>query len=133
MRAVAQRGLQMREVKVKRTELLEKVSANKVNHIKEYDEARIDYCKASMQEHKIRMMELEKFIGNDSPIDQFCSQLQVPQNHAKDYDQVIQMLEMSIDDVITIRSDEFACYVMDDWDWRSEFAGAMLSNKRYVG
>lgn len=54
--------------------------------------------------------------------------LQVPQNHAKDYDQVIAMLEMCVDDELSIRSDEFACYVMDDWDWKEDF---LHTNKRY--
>jgi hypothetical protein len=53
----------------------------------------------------------------------------VPEDHTKDYDQVIEMLKMSVDEELEIESDQFACYVMDDWDWKEDFARAAFSNK----
>jgi hypothetical protein len=44
-----------------------------------------------------------------------------PSNQVKDYDRVITMLEMSVDDTITLDAQAFDRYVMDNWDW-SRFA-----------
>lgn len=37
------------------------------------------------------------------------------------------MLEMSVDEVITIRSDEFVMYVMDSWGWKQDFENVTKS------
>ena len=47
-----------------------------------------------------------------------------PSNHAKDYDRVITMLEMSVDDTITLDAQAF-----DNWDW-SRFA--LATNTTYA-
>ena len=52
-----------------------------------------------------------------------------PSNHAKDYDRVITMLEMSVDDTITLDAQAFDRYVMDNWDW-SRFA--LATNTAYA-
>ena len=41
---------------------------------------------------------------------------------------MILMLEMSVDEELTVRSDEFACYVMDDWLWKDDW---QVSNAGY--
>jgi len=52
-----------------------------------------------------------------------------PSNHVKDYDRVITMLEMSVDDTITLDAQAFDRYVMDNWDW-SRFA--LATNTAYA-
>jgi len=52
-----------------------------------------------------------------------------PRNHVKDYDRVITMLEMSVDETITIDAQAFDRYVMDNWDW-SRFA--LATNTAYA-
>ena len=108
----------MRDVKVKRAELLEKVKTNREKHVSEYREAVVGYKKAAKAEVTRAMQRLHHSIEELEVGD--CV-LQVPENHAKDYDQVIEMLKMCVDDEITVRADEFACYVMDDWGWKEEF------------
>lgn len=51
-----------------------------------------------------------------------------PQSHVGDYDQIIAMLEMTSDEIITIDSREFAMFVMDDWGWKKQFD---LTNSSY--
>lgn len=116
----------MRDVKVKRYDLLVKIRANREKHVVEYEEAVKGYLGAvfaalsdTTQELQRRFDRLEA--GEVLVLQSITFNLQVPGNHAKDYDQVIAMLEMSVDEELTIRSDEFACYVMDDWDWKEDF------------
>jgi len=44
--------------------------------------------------------------------------LPAPEDHTADYDRVIRMLEMSVDDELEITSHEFDWYVMDNWQWK---------------
>jgi len=55
--------------------------------------------------------------------------LALPQSYEKAYDQIIKMLEMSSDEIIKLSSDEFACFVMDDWDWKESFKNTTMSYK----
>ncbi len=126
MRSVIEGRVQMRDVKVKRCELLEKVKENRQKHIAEYDEAVAGYKEAAIKAvdralEKLRQQIDDLQAGEVLQLAAVSFDLAVPENHARDYDQVIAMLEMSVDDELTIRSDEFACYVMDDWDWKDHF------------
>ena len=55
--------------------------------------------------------------------------LPYPVNHLEDYDRVIQMLEFSVADKVTLTVKDFQSYVRNQWDWRGEFAGV---NQVYV-
>jgi hypothetical protein len=50
-------------------------------------------------------------------------------DQTKDYDRVIRMLEMTVDEIITIGAVEFQQYVMDDWTWKEQFTA---SNSAYL-
>ena len=41
-----------------------------------------------------------------------------PQDHTEDYDSVIAMLEMSVEDIIELDADSFQRYVLDKWSWK---------------
>ena len=58
-------------------------------------------------------------------IDQYIG-LPEPEDHTDDYDRVIMMAHMSVDDTITLSEDEFAMYVMDQWRWKQDFAETTL-------
>ena len=155
MRATLEGRTRMRDVKVKRDDLLKIIRTNREKHIVEYDEAIAGYKEMAMEliskkeaearkslEQRLAAVRIQvEDIASADPEDilggivtiigamQF--NLPVPQNHSKDYDQVIRMLELSVDGEISIRSDEFACYVMDDWDWKTDFTN--VSNSYKVG
>lgn len=136
MRGILEGRTRMREVKVKRDELLAKVRENRTKHIDEYDDAVAGYKDAALAAinkgvAKLRAQVADLEAGETLQLSAVLFDLAVPQNHAKDYDQVIAMLEMCVDEELTIRSDEFACYVMDDWGWKDEFENvSKLYNKR---
>lgn len=131
MRSVAEGRVAMREVKVNRNELLVKVTANRAKHINEYEEAVAGYKEAAKESVRKAMERLQQRIeeleeGEVIVLQAVHFNLAVPQNHSKDYDQVIEMLKMSVDDQLTIKADEFACYVMDDWAWKEEFQNVSM-------
>lgn len=138
MRALLQgRHTQMREVKVKKDELLRVVRENRAKHIEGYKEAVAGYKEAAlvaidkaMQRLKAQVQDLEA--GEVLRLAAVSFDLRVPEDHTKDYDQVIRMLEMCVDTEVTLKADEFACYVMDDWEWKNDWLDVSntYSNKK---
>ena len=119
----------MRETTVLKSDLLEKVKKNRKLHIEEYKEACDGYRLKALQkledvigELKARGLRVKS--GETIGLDSISFGLVVPVSHEKDYDQVIMMLEMSVDEKVRLLSDEFACYVMDDWDWKQQFTAS---------
>lgn len=52
-----------------------------------------------------------------------------PEDHTKEYDRVLAMLDASVDETIELTSEEFAQYVQDDWSWRERWTA---SNTKYL-
>lgn len=134
MDAVMQGYVKMREVKVKRVDLLAKIKANRIKHIEEYDKSVEGYKIEAKERVEAALKDLQDRIdklkaGQQINLAGIVFNLQVPENHTADYDQVIEMLEMSVDEELKIQSDEFACYVMDRWDWKDRFT---LTNRAYL-
>jgi exonuclease VII small subunit len=140
MRAILKKGLDMREVKVNKNELLAKVKVNLEKHLQEYGEAVEGYKTEARALLSQRRKEVVKAI--DKKMSELDSEavplsldvnlsfhLPVPESHEKDYRQVILMTEMSVDDTLVLKSDEFAYFVMDDWDWKESF---LATSARYA-
>jgi hypothetical protein len=104
----------MHSVKVKRTNLLEKITKNRDAHrdlfLKAQEGYRIDV-----------IVELDKMLkdARDGKSIRRTINLVEPQDHTNDYNRVITMLEMSIDDDIDLDARSFDNYVMDNWDWKA--------------
>ena len=103
----------MQEVKVKRAELLTRIRANMESHRDLFLKAQEGY-RARVIEELDRMLQEAK---GGKPIRRAVS-LAEPQDHTTDYARVVDMLEMSQDDVIEIDAVSFAQYVRDEWAWK---------------
>jgi hypothetical protein len=102
----------MNTVKVKREDLLTKVRANREAH-------RELFLKAQEGYRKLVIEELDRMLA-DAKAGRKVSRsinLAEPVDHTFDYDRVIMMLEMSVDDTVTLDALEFNQYVMDNWEW----------------
>lgn len=126
MNSVRKDYVEMRTITANRADMLEKVRKNKETHISEYKEAMEAYKKelaSKINEAMSRLAVYQKQVedGTCLKIDWPAYALRKPESHEKDYAQVIMMLEMEINDTIEVKSDEFACYVMDDWDWKKDW------------
>ncbi len=51
-----------------------------------------------------------------------------PIDQTKDYDRVIKMLEMCVEEILELSESDFAQYVMDDWSWKDQ---VMTRNTMY--
>jgi transcription elongation GreA/GreB family factor len=128
-------NIRQRSVNVKRSELLTALRANLETHKEEYKQALIDF--------KLRLLEdlqagVEK-VNASEPKDlaKFNVQVMFPQNHEKDFMEVIEMLDMSVDDNINLDAESFRAYFKNEWSWTVGFrsltesykaAGSFLSN-----
>lgn len=114
----------MRAVTINKGELLDILTVNREKHESEYKDAYEGYLKACLESletylKKFKAGECERVRWSEIP----------PHNQVKDYDRVIHMLTLSVDEVIELTSDEFANYVQDEWHWKENWA---LSNSKYM-
>jgi hypothetical protein len=103
----------MQTVKVKRLSLLEKLQSNRQAHRDIFLKAQEGYRKRVIQE--LDQMLAETRAGKSI---RRAINLPEPQDHTADYDRVIAMLEMSVEDEVQIFAQEFDMYVMDNWAWK---------------
>lgn len=128
MDSVVEGYVGMRKVTVNTKELLQKIKANREKHVQEYNEAVVGYKEALEQRGKeVADNFLSKIakatLPEAEPVPVYADSvnLVVPVSHQEDYDQVIEMLEMSLNagtEKQDIQTDEFACYVRDNWKWK---------------
>ena len=114
----------MNTVKVKREELLTKVRSNRDAH-------RTLFLKAQEGYRKLVIEELDRMLADakaGGPIARSINLVE-PSDHTEDYDRVLAMLEMSVDDTVILGAEEFSQYVLDRWTW-SSFATS--TNKSYA-
>ncbi len=104
----------MNSVKVKRTELLTRIKNNRDAHRELFLKAQEGYREAMIEELD-RMLKDAK---EGRAIRRSVSMME-PQDHTKDYDRVIDMLEMSQDEIVEIQEHEFDQYVRDNWSWKA--------------
>lgn len=106
----------MDEIKFKVAELLTALKANREAHRAEFEKAMSGYEVEATEQ--LQAM-IEKVKAGKRP--NVYITLAMPQDHTKDYDRVIRMLEMSVEDTLVLSEHEFAMYVQDDWQWKGQF------------
>lgn len=116
----------MDTVKVKKSELLNILYENRKKHKTEYKEAIRSY---RVKAADLLTRELQKITAGKKFETSF--DLYKPTSHEKDYDLIIKMIEMSVDDIIELRNGEFNQLVNDEWNWRTSFDHSRTSNSGY--
>jgi hypothetical protein len=97
------------EVKLKKSELINKLKENRSVHTQTYSDAMDGYFVSAKKEleKKIKSLDAKKVVSSFS--------VSVPKDHTKEYDKIIEMLEMSTDEYIELSAREFDMYVRDEW------------------
>lgn len=109
----------MKTVKVSKGELLDALKKNREDHRAVFLEAQTNY--------RVRVIEeLDKALEEARSGRQYRTNLHLPPpiDMTKEYDRVMAMLGMSVDDVIELSDGEFRQFVLDDWSWRQQFITA---------
>jgi len=121
----------MKTVIVNKVELLEALRENREAHEAEYKTA-LEGWWEQVQDWFVQQQEaIDEANTSESGEDPelHCSHTK-PTEHLKDYDREIKMADMSLTDEIELTTEEFAKYVMDEWEWSDMWK---LSNTRYSG
>jgi hypothetical protein len=114
----------MNTVRVQRAELLVKLMDNRDKHRALFLEAQEGY-------RDLVIAELDKSLQDAREGREIRTyiRMEAPQDHTSEYDTVIEMLRMSVDDVVELKAIEFQCYVLDKWQWAQS---ALLTNSAYA-
>ena len=117
----------MKSINVKRTELIYKVEENRAKHIAEFDKAFAAWRKEQAAKISVAIIQLD-----NAPVDfnLYNYALQQPTSHVAEYDRALEMLHMSVDDVIAIDNAEFRQLACDEWQWQQNFKAITAS---YIG
>lgn len=121
---MSMRGINGRTVNVKRVELLEVLKKNKQEFILEYNQALIDF-----KEKMIRELASNLKLAKKNKLEKVSLNLSPPSDYAEYYQEVIDMLEVSVDDVVNLDADAFKAYYKNEWSWSNSFKTLVGSYK----
>ncbi len=105
------------EVEITVKDLLEILRANRDKHITTFEKAMEGYRKEWLEVLERHLDDIRA----GKPIYQWTHIVE-PKNQTKDYDRVIRMLELEVNETWEVGEVEFAQYVEDDWSWSHDFA-----------
>jgi hypothetical protein len=109
-------------IRVRKHELLDKLTTNREAHRALFLEAQEGYKIKAIKELEAALARAR----NGAAGHVFVS-LPFPEDHTKDYDHIIAMVEMSVDDLFELNQNDFARYVLDDWEWKAAFTQSVMA------
>ena len=107
----------MELITVIKTELVEKLRANRSEHRAMFLKAQEQYREAMIAEFDRALAEAR----NGGQIRRAFS-LPVPEDHTADFDTAIEMLEWDQGKTVQLSYHDFQQYVQNQWGWRASFA-----------
>jgi hypothetical protein len=116
----------MRTVTINKIRLTQVVKKNRDNHRSEFEKAIEQYREALTTYLNEQIDEVKQ----GKVIEHFIK-LPQPEDHTSSYDQVLEMLDMSVDDTIELTFIEFSQYVRDDWGWKQNFSDSSTALTAY--
>lgn len=115
----------MKSVKVKKEELLKVIRENLKKHQEAFAAAWAEFVK----DYKDLAGKMIEKIDQANPQSKpsMAISLLVPEDHSADYERVIKMLEMSVDEEVRLEQHEASSYLMDEWQWKERWAENTMS------
>jgi predicted component of viral defense system (DUF524 family) len=104
------------ETTVVKSDLLAILTENRAKHRTVFEAAFAGY---KDQAKKILRAHLRDLNAGRAP--ELRILLSRPQDHTADYDRIIKMLELDVNEQFTLPEERFAQYVMDDWRWKRDW------------
>jgi hypothetical protein len=112
------------KVKLNKVELRAIVQKNRDAHKAIYEQAFEGYRKACVANLEQNLEAVRK--GSKQRV--WLTEVP-PDDHTKDYDRILRMIDLSIDTEVVLTEKGFQQYVLDDWDWKQAWATA---NTKYT-
>ena len=106
----------MEAITVNVVDLKGKLKENRSKHRAIFEEAVEGYRKAAVE-----LLEAHIARIKNGKLERVMVQLPLPEDHTLDYDRVLAMLDMHIEDTIDVEEHDFQSYVLDDWTWKRQF------------
>lgn len=116
----------MQKVRIAKAQLVELIKKNRDEHREVFLKAQEGYREKAIAVLDEQLARARKAQGIDMAVIVGIVQ---PQDHTEDYDRVLEMLSLSVDDTIELTSEEFQNFVQDNWHWSRSWA---LSNSTYT-
>lgn len=105
----------MKEVRIHALELRKILLDNRETHRKDWDAAMADWQKVASVALSKAMEEVHNGTWKG------WVKLDQPHSHLADYDRAVRMLDLSVDDIVTLTEEEFSQLVLDEWVWSATF------------
>jgi len=112
----------MNAIKMNRITLLDIVRGNLVKHVAEYNEAVEDYKVLAVKLTKENLAFAK--VGTLESIAKVKSLPAAPTSYESNYHRAIRMLELSVEEIIDVEEDVFNQLVLDEWQWKNNFAAS---------
>jgi len=113
----------MRTVNIKKSDLVEVVTENRNAHRDLYEKAFHGYREECVKNLNLALDAINRGERIQIRIYDVC-----PKDHTDDYDTVLNMLGLSVDEVIELTHQDFQQYVEDNWNWQEDWKA---SNSKY--
>ena len=104
------------EIVASKGEVLERLQTNLAKHKKVIEEARAAFVKRC---RRILKKELKK-VGQGR-IQNMNVSLRAPEDHSGEYETAIEMMQLHVEDHVTLSTAEVRSLMMDKWDWMQQF------------
>ncbi len=120
------RNVESLEVTVETPKVLQALRKNREAHVTEYAEAKA----AFLTQVTAKLREYANLADRgEMPDHGFRHDLQVPVDRVVEYDKYISMLELSMDEDMTLSTYQFDCFFNDTWEWA---VSAKVINSSYA-
>lgn len=113
-----------KSVNVDRKDMIQAIKAGLKIHEKEYNEAFEEYKAKVLSEYD----RLHKMI-KDGDFSNTKIDITPPADHKQDYLDVIEMMEVSVDQIISLDLEAYKAYYKNQWTWSRVFAATRASYK----
>jgi len=108
----------MKEITMKKSTLIDTIKKNLEVHVKEYKEMHVLYSIKAIELTKELLSKVEK----DATGVYLAISLTEPTSSEESYNTALEMLELEVNDTVTISEKEFKQYIKDEWNWSHSFA-----------
>lgn len=115
----------MKDVRIPKAKLITMISSNRDQHRAQYEKAFAGYARDMQRALEENLAAFKR----DARHRVFITEIP-PEDHTRDYDVILQMLELSADDIIVLDHQSFRQYVRDEWGWKQQWT---VSNSKYLG
>ena len=112
------------QTKMIKSVLIDLIKENMVKHEEIYEKAWIGYQDLVLQ----TLTKNLKSIKEGKRVSVYVHE-QVPVNHTVDYQRAIEMLNHSVDDYVSLNTEDYSRYVQDNWEWKQQWAA---TNSKYT-